>query len=231
MNAFPRRGQLKRNTLGGVPSKPVPKSGSTVIGICIHLSRLLAYPQFNYRTMDHSMQPDHFLTSIAHQQQILPWVHITHPGLTTAELQQWQHGHPTITLPDDLVAFLRQTNGIGIDQQHGSGHLIGAAVYLYPLVDIVPISQAMDGKENDPNFPPSWFAIGQDTDASFSLALDVARSTYWRIDPIVPDEAERSGTTFSECLAWLAPFLPSAAAVYQRAAEAKSMSINSDTEH
>jgi len=162
----PRR-QLKRKTLGGVPSKPVPKSGSTVIGICIHLSRLLAYPQFNYRTMDHSMQPDHFLTSIAHQQQILPWVHITHPGLTTAELQQWQHGHPTITLPDDLVAFLRQTNGIGIDQQQVYGHLIGAAVYLYPLVDIVPISQAMYGKENDPNFPPSWFAIGQDTDASF----------------------------------------------------------------
>ena len=52
------------------------------------------------------MKLEDFLGKVAEQQRVIPWVHITYPGLDEHEFNLWKQTRPEVRLPDDWLNLL-----------------------------------------------------------------------------------------------------------------------------
>ncbi len=165
------------------------------------------------------MELEDFLGKVADQKRVIPWVHITYPGLDKREFDLWKQSYPDVRLPDDWLNLLRHTNGLGIDQQLVYDQFTGPFFTINPLSKIVSATQAIYGERSTAQLPSSWFVIGRDADGEQHLIVDVATFEYHCINAIVPEEAKVIADQFPDCLEWIAQFLPRGDELQRRLSE------------
>jgi hypothetical protein len=109
------------------------------------------------------------------------------PPLDDRELDAWQRSHPKLSLPQDLIAFLRIANGIQIDLRAGpSGYFA-----LLPLRDYGVLRRVLYGTHVDDNpsnaylkeqWPDHTLAISRHADGTQLLALDTQTGEFLDAD-------------------------------------------------
>jgi hypothetical protein len=139
---------------------------------------------------------DSFFARIDTQNAERPGAHTLHPGLTDAELANWQFQHAGERLPGDLAALLRRSNDLGTWQDWYDGEPIfdEGAYRFFPLEGIKPADEAMYGKPVDhPRVRKSWRAMCIGPDSSVFYGFDAETLHFWRFEPILPEESEELG--------------------------------------
>ena len=137
-----------------------------------------------------------FFNRIAAENAERPGTHTLHPGATDAELAAWYAGHIGKRLPDDLVALMRRSNGLGVWQDWYEGEPIfdEGAYRFFSLREIKRADKAMYGERiNDPRVRKTWLAFCIGPDSGIYFGFDTKTLHYWKIEPIVPDESEDLG--------------------------------------
>lgn len=147
------------------------------------------------------MKPDAFLKKIADDNLVKPGTHLLAQSLRAPESGRWKARHPGLKLPNDLLGFLKRTNGIRFHVDRESP--IGAVARLLPLREIQPATTLLyqDQEEEDEGLPPTWLALTDDAEGEQYLLYDVRKRVYLELDPA--DDAEVIGERFEEALDWL----------------------------
>jgi len=149
------------------------------------------------------MKPDAFLKKIADDNAVTPGIHELAHSVRPAEIGRWKARHPGVKLPNDLLGFLKRTNGIRFHLSAQSP--IGAEARLLPLRDIQTATSLLyqDQEDEDESLPGTWFALTDDAGADQFLILDVRKRIYLDVDPADPEDAQEIGERFEEALDWL----------------------------
>jgi hypothetical protein len=149
------------------------------------------------------MKPDAFLKKIADDNAAAPGTHELAGSVRPAEIGRWKARHAGVKLPNDLLGFLKRTNGIRFHLSTQSP--IGAAARLLPLREIGSATSLLyqDQEEEDEALPGSWLALSDDAAGEQFLVFDVRKRRYFDVDPAEPEEAQEIGERFEEALDWL----------------------------
>ena len=147
------------------------------------------------------MKPDAFLKKVADDNVARPGTHELAQPLRIAEKGRWKARHPGLKLPNDLLSFLKRTNGLKVHLSPSSP--IGAEARLLPLRDIQPATEVVfQGQEGeDEGLPDTWVALTDDAEGEQFLLFDVRKRVYLELDP--GGDAEEVGERFEEALDWL----------------------------
>ena len=149
------------------------------------------------------MKPDSFLKKIADVNAVTPGTHELAPSLRPAEIGRWKARHPGLKPPNDLLGFLKRSNGIRFHLSPRSP--IGSEARLLPLREIQNATSLLyhDQEGEDDALPGSWLALSDDAEGAQFLVLDVRKRRYLEVDPADPEEAQEIGERFEEALDWL----------------------------
>jgi hypothetical protein len=149
------------------------------------------------------MKPDAFLKKIADDNAAAPGTHELAASVRPAEIGRWKARHAGVKLPNDLLGFLKRTNGIRFRLSAGSP--LGAAARLLPLREIASATSLLyqDQEEEDEALPGSWLALSDDAAGEQFLVLDARKRLYLDVDPADPEDAQEIGERFEEALDWL----------------------------
>ena len=153
------------------------------------------------------MTLDAFFAGIDADNRRKPGTHRLGPALSDRELLLWEKAHPGMTVPEDLVALLRRSNGLGICRNPDSPG--GADCCFHPLKDVRHAGKFMyeDGSAAT-SIPASWYALAQDADGTSVLTVDMATGEVFVVDPIDSSEATILFGSFEGALEWLSEFFP-----------------------
>jgi len=149
------------------------------------------------------MKPDAFLKKIADDNAAQPGLHELANSVRPAEIGRWKARHPGIKVPNDLLGFLKRTNGIRFRVSPQSP--IGAEARLLPLREIGTATSLLyqDQEDEDEALPGSWLALSDEAEGDEFLILDVRKRLYLGVDPADPEDAKEIGERFEEALDWL----------------------------
>lgn len=153
------------------------------------------------------MEPRDFVKRLVEARERGLGRHQLEPGLSELELRTWFRKNPNLTLPADLVAFLREANGFRLHLSNESP--IEARLRFLPLREIRYAPALMYGEESGEHssVPKSWMALAQDADDTDFLVLDTATGAYREVDPIDPTGSQEVARDLNGALDWLIRYL------------------------
>jgi hypothetical protein len=149
------------------------------------------------------MRPEAFLKKIADDNAVRPGTHELAASVRPVEIGRWKARHPGMKLPNDLIGFLKRTNGIRFHVS--ADQPLGVAARLLPLREIQTATALLyqDQEGEDEALPGSWLALTDDPAGDQFLVLDVRKRIYLDLDPADPEDAQEIGERFEEALDWL----------------------------
>jgi hypothetical protein len=132
----------------------------------------------------------------------MPGQHRIFPPLEDAELEAWYEKWPRRSLPKDLLAMLRQTNGIQFWVNEGSPE---GYYRLLSLQEVDSARRIMWGEYaedlDDDDIPyPHWLAISQHQDGAYYIILDTDEHRYYLMDTSGADLESPVGDNVGELL-------------------------------
>ncbi len=151
------------------------------------------------------MTIDDFFNRLAEDNRTTPGTHTFHAGVTDSQLAAWLRRNPGISIPDDLVAVLRRSNGLGLHQcwlddgapmyPEGCG-----ALEIYALDGLRSANEDMYRCPDFERLALNWMAFGSGLDSNVYFVFDVATKHFLHLSPIVPDEATDVGVEIDDIL-------------------------------
>ena len=156
------------------------------------------------------MTLEEFFKRLEEENRLNPGTHGVESGLSNRELLLWEKDRPGMTVPEDLVALLRSSNGLRIRLNKDSP--CGAALRFLPLREIRNPGSLMYGDDSgDEEIPRAWVCVAHDADNTSFLVLDVATGDYREVDPIDLDGAKRVASNVEGALDWVAGYFSDSA--------------------
>ena len=145
------------------------------------------------------MQSVEFINRLVRE---MPNDHRVFGPLEDAEATAWNTKWPTISMPADLLAFLRVANGIDLWVSDGSPD---GYFRLLPLREIDMARNLMWGSSakdlDDDDMPlPHWLAISEHQDGACYIALDTDEQRYYLMDTCGADLTCHAGNNIDELL-------------------------------
>lgn len=151
------------------------------------------------------MTLDSFFQRIGADNRLVPGTHELRPALSDKELLLWEKSQPAVTVPEELLALLRRSNGFRLRLNKDSPG--GADCCFSALKDLQGAGRFMYGGAEDDLVPRSWYALASDPDCSTVLIIDMGTGEFLDVDPIDPDEPEKLSKSVNGALTWLSDFL------------------------
>lgn len=132
----------------------------------------------------------------------MPGRHRVFGFLDDDEFNTWKTKWPSLSIPDDLLAFLREANGIDLWVSAGSPE---GYYRLLPLREIDAARKLMWGSfandMGDNDVPlPHWLAISEHQDGACYVVLDPKENRYFLMDTCGADLTCPAGTNIGELL-------------------------------
>jgi hypothetical protein len=149
------------------------------------------------------MTLDTFFARIDEDNRRKPGTHRLEPALSDRELLLWEKAHPGMTIPEDLVALFRRSNGFSIHLDSESP--VGANFRLLSLNEFQYAARFLylDNASCDEDIPETWLGVGEDVSTAHLLLFDCLKGEYLEADLECAFEAKVIARGVEGMLEWV----------------------------